>query len=230
MQLTSVLSESAKAEIETLVEEGITLTPEEIVRLNFVGHRLDTPESRLLLSRGRPVVLAGVTLWPLTLRAVEWLERVCSGMNPFERRCAVGYASRYGRSLGRELNIGGRTAEKAVKDWFFSLRCTRREYDEALAQLDAQDYSLELPPDPTTGARMTIGDFALFLHNACGGSADFWERRCAVGYAVAALSLFVVQNHADKHPCSEDPRIKAERAMGWLSERIRKRHKERHGP
>jgi hypothetical protein len=228
MQLTSVLSESARAEIETLSGEGIILTPEEVVALNYVGHRLDTLESRMLLSRGRPVMVGQAVLWPLTLYAAEWLDRVKQDLKPFERSCLLGYAMAHGRSAGPELDVEGRAAVKAATRWFWSLKCTRREYDEALAQVDAQDQQLELPPDPT-GKPMSVGDFSVFLSTVAGGTPDFWERRCSIGYACAVLSMVILQNHADKHPCVHDPRIKGERAMGWLSERIRKRHKEIHG-
>lgn len=229
MQATGVLSDSARAEIDALLKDGITPTPAEIVLLNYLGQRVETPETRMYLARGRPVFVGGVTLWPLTMVAFDWLDRVRPGMDAWGRECAVGYAMCHGRGDGNELLLEGAQAEKAVKDWFKTLRCTRREYDEALAQVDAQDQRLELPKDPT-GKTMTIGDFSAFLSSACGGLPEFWERRCAVGYACAVLSMFVLQNHADKRPCAQDPKIMAIRALGYAAEKIRKRHQERHGP
>lgn len=224
----AVLSDCAKQEIDTLARDGITPTPGEIVMLNYLGQRIETPETRLLLSRGRPVLVGGAILWPLTMYAVEWLDRVCPGVKRFEQSCLVGYAMAFGRGDGHELDTEGREAVRCARKWYWRLRCTRREYEEALTQVDAQDRRLDLPKDPT-GKTMTIGDFSAFLSACVGGDPDFWERRCSAGYAVATLSMYVMQNHADKRPCAEDPRIKATRALGLACERIRRRWKEQHG-
>jgi hypothetical protein len=221
MDETAKLNSLAKSEIDALLAEGITPTPEEVVEINALGWAVHTPETRRLLSRGRPVPCGGAWLWPLTMRAVEWLEANRFGMTSVSP--AIGYAMAFGRSEGPELDVTGRDAEQAVKQWFRALRCTLDEYAEAVQQVDNQDAKPDLPSDPS-GHPMTMGDLCAFLSATCGADADFWERRCSFGHVLAVVSAVVMQNHADKRPCSQDPRIIAERAIGFAIEKIKARH------
>jgi len=84
----------------------------------------------------------------------------------------------------------------------------------------AQDEDAEQPPSETGG--MTMGDFSAFLASACGGDPDFWERRCASGYTHAVLDCLCRQNSADGKKTMADPRIRAERALGWAVEKIKR--------
>jgi hypothetical protein len=167
------------------------------------------------------VSLAGVVLWPLTLRALDWLERNKIRMDVVTP--AMGYAMAYGRSDGTELDTEGRDATRAVNVWYRALRCTAKEFQEAVQQVDDQDAKPETPPD-LDGNPMSIGDFCAFLCATCGADADFWERRVSLGHCLATLSMYVMQNHADKRPCAQDPRIIAERAMGYAIDKIRAAH------
>lgn len=222
MQESAKLCSLARGEIDALLADGITPTPEEIVEINALAWRIVNPETRRLLARGRPVSIGGYYLWPLTMRAIDWLEANECDLDKVTP--ALGYAMCYGRSESSELDVYGIEAEKAVKAWFRSLRVHMNEFIEAVSQVDAQDTKPELPPDPT-GKPMTLGDFSCFLSATCGGNADFWERRVSLSYGLSVLSMIVQQNHADKRPCAQDPRIIAERAMGFAVEKIRARHK-----
>jgi hypothetical protein len=215
------LNELASAEIDALERDGIRVTADQVVEINALGWAIQTPETRRLLSRGRPVSLAGVSLWPLTLRALDWLERNRIRMDVVSP--SIGYAMAYGRSDGPELDTEGREASKAVNVWYRSLRCTAKEFQEAVQQVDNQDAKPETPPD-IDGKPMSLGDFSAFLSATCGADADFWERRCSLGHCLATLSMYVIQNHHDKRPCSQDPRIIAERAMGYAIDKIRAAH------
>lgn len=221
MDETAKLNSLAKAEIEALQAEGITLTPEEIVEINALGWAVHTPETRRTLSRGRPVPLGGQWLWPLTMRAVEWME---TNNYPIGKITpAMGYAMAYGRSEGDELNVSGPDADKAVRKWMRSLRVTLDELYEAIRQADDQDVRPETPPD-VEGKPMSIGDFSAFLATTIGGDPDMWERRVSMSYCLSCVSTYVMQNHAEKRPCPQDPRLIAERALGWAIEKIKARH------
>lgn len=216
------LNDLAAAEIAAIEADGIKLTAAEIVQLNALGWAIETPEGRRHLSRGVPVPVAGLWLWPLSLYASDWLERVGSDLSDRASLFATAYAMAFGRSDGNELNVTGREAEKAVLAWGRRLRCTPDELMEAVEQVMEQDAGHDLPQDPD-GKPMAIGDFSAFLAATCGGDADFWERRCAQGYAFAVLNAAVKQNMADGKPTAQDPRIMAERAMGLASIKIRER-------
>jgi hypothetical protein len=217
----SKLNDLARAEIDALINSGIALSPDQIVELNALGWAVQTPSMRMELSRSRPVILAGEALWPLTMYAFDWLDRMrvdCSAITP-----EIGYAMRFGRGDGGELDVYGRDASKAAADWRRRLRCTPQEYAEAVSQVDRQDEKPELPTDPD-GNRMGVGDFSAFLSATCGATPEFWERRCSMGYCLAVLTCVVMQNHADKRPCQMDPAIIAERALGYAVDKIRAEH------
>jgi hypothetical protein len=215
------LCDLARAELNALHGEGIYPDADEIVEINALAWHVVNPHTRLLLSRGRPVRVGGVSLWPLTFRAVDWLQGNDVDLGHISP--AVGYAMCYGRSDGGELDVYGPAADAAVVKWTKSLRCTADELNEAIAQVDRQDAPLPTPPD-ADGKPMSIGDFSAYLTATCGADPDFWERRCSVGYALSVMSMFVMQSHSDKTPCANDPKIIAERALGFAIEKIKMRH------
>jgi len=221
MQDLAKLSELAEAEIETLRADGIDLTPAEIVEINALGHAVESPETRRLLARGAPVAIGGVYLWPMSLYAQDWFDRVgCQLDGNKQQTFALAYAMAHGRDAGEPLAMEGRDAEKTVKRWGKSLKCTFGELNVAVSQVLQQDEDAEQPPSETGG--MTMGDFSAFLASACGGDPDFWERRCASGYTHAVLDCLCRQNSADGKKTMADPRIRAERALGWAVEKIKR--------
>ena len=223
MQDLAKLSELAEAEIETLRADGIDLTPAEIVEINALGWAVESPETRRLLARGAPVATGGVYLWPMSWYAQDWFDRVGCHLDGNKRQTyALAYAMAHGRDAGEPLAMEGRDAEKAVKQWGKSLKCTFGELNVAISQILQQDEDAEQPPGETGG--MSMGDFSAFLAAACGGDPDFWERRCAAGYTHAVLDCIVRQNSAEGHKTMADPRIRAERALGWKIECIKRDH------
>jgi len=225
MQDLTKLSELAEAEIETLRADGIDLTPAEIVEINALGWAVESPETRRLLARGAPVAVGGVYLWPMSLYAQDWFDRVGCKMGGLRRQTyAMAYAMTHGRDDGEPLAMEGRKAELIALVWGLRLKCTFGELNVAISQILQQDEDAEQPPSETGG--MTMGDFSAFLASACGGDPDFWERRCASGYTHAVLDALCRQNSAEGHKTMADPRIKAERALGWAIEKIKKSRKE----
>ena len=225
MQDLAKLSELAEAEIESLRADGIDLTPAEIIEINALGWAVESPETRRLLARGAPVAIGGVYLWPMSLYAQDWFDRVgCHLDGNKQQTYALGYAMAHGRDEGEPLAMEGRDAEKTVEQWGKSLKCTFGELNVAISQILQQDEDAEQPPSETGG--MTMGDFSAFLAAACGGDPDFWERRCAAGYTHAVLDCMVRQNSAEGHKTMADPRMKANRALGWAIHKIKKSREE----
>jgi len=225
----SRLNAMAEAEIEALQQDGCNVTSADIVMINALSWRVQEPESRRLLARGVPVFVGGVTLWPLTLYADDWYDRVGVAMARKLRHYALAYAMANGRDGSDIMHPGkldceGRMA--AAKVWLFArrLRCTRNELIEAMAQIVNQDKDVEQPPDEDARA-LTRGDLSATLSGMTGISAEFWERQCAVGYTFATLDSIMRQNQADGKASIDDPRIRAERALGWAIIRIRNRSK-----
>ena len=213
------LSDLAGAEIEDLRKDGIEPSPAEIVELNALGWAIECPESRLHLSRGVPVIVGGVALWPQTIYAQDWFDRVgCKLPGVRLQSYALGYAMANVRT--DLLDIGPAMAAIKVSAWAVKLKCTFGELNEAISQVLQQDEQFEQPPNKRDSG-MTIGDLSATLTASLGGDPDFWERRCAASYCYDVIESAVRQNNADGKPHGSDPRIKANRALGWAVEKIR---------
>lgn len=228
------LNDLAAREIDALEAEGIRLTAAEVVKLNALGWAIETPCARRELSRGVPVMLCeGVYLWPLTMRADDWQNRVGENLSPSKRDLishpflsfslplvALGYAMANAYSDGGELEIDGAEASRAVIKWALSLHCTSDALKDAIAEVIAQQDAPTLPLNED-GAKMSNGEFSAFMASKCDGTPEFWERRCSIGYACAVLSTIVKQAAADGKPLSNDPKIMATRAFWLEADRIR---------
>ena len=223
------LNDMAQGKLDALAAEGIEPTPAEVVELNWLGWEVETPASRMLLSRGTPASVGGVTLWPFTIAGGDWFTRVGDTMPESLRIAALGYAMAHGRGESGELALGGLQAERAIKAWYRSLHCTRAEYYEAVNQVLAQGEGDEMPP-PQPGREpqeaMSVGELSAFLTATNGGTPETWERMCSQTYCLGLLHIVVAQNAADGKPVAGDPRIEATKALGWCAEKIRRAHVE----
>lgn len=215
------LSDLAAGEIEQLELAGINLSPADVVKLNYLAWQVENPHTRLHLSRGRPVEVGGVYLWPLSLYGQDWFDSIGCKMGG-NRICtyALAYAMSKQYDDGDPLYISN--IKRAIKAWASKLRCTFGELNVAIAQVLQQEENPELPPDPNAKGT-TFGDYSAFLAAATNESPEYWETRCAASYTRAVLSAILMQNRAEGKSCAGDPRIDAERAFGYAIEKIRKR-------
>ena len=218
------LSDYADVTIQKLQAKGIILTPVEIVTLNALCWDVESPESRRMLARGVPVAIGRTFLWPQTLRASDWYDRVGLRMKPrWLATAALGYSMAHSYAEGPELDAVGLPAALAVARWYMGLRCRTPEFTLALAHIIEQDAESEQPPDEDEKT-MEMGEFSAALAAATGISPDFWERRCSLSYTFETLNAIAAQNQVDEKPLESDPRIRAERALGWYEEKITRRH------
>jgi hypothetical protein len=215
------LNDLAEREIAALEAEGIRLTAAEVVKLNALGWAVENPTTRRRLARGVPVAVGGVSLWPLTLYASDWLERASGHFNGNADVLAVAYAMAHSYAQNGELDGDGPEVVDIVKAWSKKLLATPQELTEAVEQVMAQDATVDLPASPADGKPMETGDFSAFLAATNGGDPEFWERRCSIGYALAVLAHITRQNAADGKPTANDPKILATRAFGIAAEQIR---------
>ena len=213
------LSPLAEAEIDGLTADGITPTAAEIVELNELARLMENPVSRVALSRGKPISVGGVYLWPMTLAASDWF-RTIGGNLPGQtlQTYALAYAMAYGR---KELPQDWKQAQRAVKQWSRKLRCRMTELEAAIEAVVDQD---EPPPDTgETGQSATPGELSIMLAAMTKTDPAVWEYQCSLTYVLAMLDTIVSQNAAEGESSKHDPRIKAERALGLVVHRIRKR-------
>jgi len=218
------LSDHAAAEIDALAAEGITLTPEEVVRINALSWAVETPGQRMALSRGVPVFVGDVALWPLTMAAHDWISRVgCRMSSATLCRLATCYAMAHAYSDGPELEQDGRAAEKAVKAWAAGLRCRMRTLEIAAHQVLSQEDE-EKPPADDDAPGMGLGDLAAWLSAATGLPAVEFERRMSFNHALRVFHHTLMrQDQAEGRKTIDTARIDAERAIGLYLIEIRRR-------
>lgn len=221
MKDSAKLNQLAGAEIERLEGMGITLTPAQIVKLNALGWEVQTPEIRRHLSRGVPVAVGGQYLWPMSLYAQDWFDRVGREFDGVTiQKYALAYAMAKGRESGEPLAEDNEMIREDILDWVSNLRCTDDELTIAINQVLAQEETPEQPPDPSETGGMEVGEFSASLVAACGGDPEFWERRCSAGYTHAVLDALARLKDTSDHPAEYTKKIIAERALGWAAEKI----------
>jgi hypothetical protein len=232
------LNDLAAREIAALEAEGIRLTAAEVVKLNALGWAIETPTLRRELSRGVPQMLCpGVHLWPLTIQAADWHERVGERLEPSRKALirhprlstylptlALAYAMAHAYSEGNELLSEANEAAEKVLEWAAGLKCTAEAFGDCIAEVIAQQDMPDLPKSDDAGRRMTAGEFSVYLAAKCGGTPEFWERRCSIGYAATLISVIIHQAIADGKPVTHDAKMAATMAFGLEADRIRKEH------
>jgi hypothetical protein len=213
--MDNTLSDLARIELETLANEGITPSWDDVCELNALGWQVLTPDTRRELSRGRPVEVSGVTLRPLTMAAWAWFERV--GETCRDQNAALAYAMAHGYTP--EIDTANRDD---VRRWHRTIKATDRELTLAIAEVIDQDRKPDLPPKGNTPSMAEQGAVAI-AH--CGGTPDMWERHVRIGYIGDVLAAIGRSSGAvDGKPDPTDPRIMAQAALIHAVHKIRQRH------
>jgi hypothetical protein len=187
MQDTARLSDHAAARIDELQGEGISLTPAEIIRINSLGWAVESPETRLALSRGEPVSVGGVTLWPLTMQAYDWHNRVASQMRTvWLSNIALAYAMAHCYEEGSHYAHTGLQAVAKVTAWGWRLKCRMPELIEAMAQIIQQDETDSAPID--SESHTSIGDISANVSAITGLAPEVIESQMSMHHALRIAS------------------------------------------
>ena len=220
------LSDHAKARIEELQGEGITLSPEQIVRINALGWNIESPETRLALARGVPVAVGGAVLWPMTLRAYDWHCRVANDMTTVRLSYfALAYAMAHGYSDGAELDVYGQQAVDTVEAWGNGLRCHIDALVEAMAQIIQQDEE-EPGVQDDEPTRMGVGNLSVNVSAITGMAPDDVERKMCVSHAIAIAHTTLETQAAVAGSKYRPPSyVRATQAMALYIKEIREQHK-----
>jgi hypothetical protein len=221
------LCDYAAAEIDRLTAEGIQPSPAEIVELNAICARSGADGARIALSRGKPVFLGNVALWPLTIRAFSWLEEGGWEGGTFAIAWAMAHAYVPG-VFDRPLAW----AKKEIKTWARRLDATLAAVDAAVAEVLAADEEND-PPDARTdeekaadgNLKAAWGELVARLVAVAGGTPELWETRVSCSYALTQLSIALAQAKADGKPAANSPTLLQERAIAVCLAKIRARAK-----
>ncbi len=219
MQDMAQLSGHAKARIDQLESQGYTLTAEETVRINALSWGVASPGTRMSLSRGIPVFVSGIPLWPLTFEARDWHERIGARLPTYRlQQLALAWAAAHCYD-GREAytTVGPDTAKRVVRNWSKQLRCRRATLTEALSQIIQQDEEEYVPPHPGSDkGGMSPGDMALMLSAMTGRPAREYEQEMSASAAIRMSHYaLIMQDRADKKSTAHGAEADALRALEY---------------
>ena len=228
MQDQARLSDLAAAEIDALIADGIQPTASEIVHINALAWDIETGETRLALSRGTPVFVGGVTLWPLTLNAYDWSQRaIALSSSKWWGTISLAYAMAHCYDDTYELASVALRDIARVLTWGARLKCRISELKEAMAQVIKQDETEEIPLDDDAKA-FGIGDLSASLSALTGLPPEQFETRMAFNHALRIMHFALKQQaQAAGQTQTGTAAINAERAMGFYLINVRKAHKEK---
>jgi len=218
------LSDHAMAEIDALIADGISLTPQEIVEINALAWAVEAPGERLALSRGVPIFPCdSVALWPLTMAGHDWISRVgCRLSSPRLRRLATCYAMAHAYSDRSALEVDGRAAERAVLRWADGLGCRESALYVAAQQVLDQDDEAR-PPADDDAPGMGLGELSAWLSAATGLPADEFERRMSFNHSLRLFHFILSQqDRAEGRRAADAERVSAERTLGLKLQAIRR--------
>jgi hypothetical protein len=212
----ATVSHLAEIELDALADAGITPTPAEIVELSALGHLVETPETSGMMARGEPVRVGGAVLWPFTYSGAHWYDSV--GDTCQDPHAALAYCFAHGHSD----SIHDAT-DKDVRAWRDKLTCTRGELDVAIMQVVSQDADAELPrrKDEEKSSHHSL---VATLIAAAGGTPDMWERQMSISYVRRVMDAIIAHNAERGKSDDGDPRLRAQVALYWAAEKIRRRH------
>jgi hypothetical protein len=216
----SSLNEVAAAEIKSLLADGITPTPEEIVRLNDACREAECPTGISPAAIGRPTRLTeGRWLWPFTIAAGEWYEWACDTLPEDYHLAALCYSREHAREEGVFLTLYSLAeAKKALNEYSRGLNAT---LDEILLAVKEDVDAPEPQGDVDADGRENIVKLLIAL---CGGDPDYWLHRVSQRYAIAQMET-AIQIAKAGGPNVTVEQAQAERAVGKVLIEIHKAHR-----
>jgi hypothetical protein len=223
------LSPLAEDEIAALEADGISLTPHDIIHIAALGEQVMNPQTRQELARGRPVPVGGTCLWPLTLSASDWYDRVGSGLainsarlDTESQQLSLAYAMAHGQAPLPEI---ASDAIEAIRTWRGTiLHCTGKELETAIQIVQDQDTRQDTGEDAAGR-----GELVLALAALTNARPEVWEYQCSINFVVDLIETISAQCLADDKGIKEHRSTMALKALGLAVNRIRERHKRERG-
>jgi hypothetical protein len=207
-----------------LIAAGYEVTPQDVVRINALAWNIEEPDTRLALSRGVPIEVGGVVLWPLTLKAYEWHRRVCGVMQTeWLSTVALAYAMAHGYSDGTEVEGGGVLSIPRVAVWGVMLKCRMNTLVEAMAQVIKQDETEEgITTESDTS--ISMGDLSANLSALTGRPAEEIEKRMSMNHAIHVLHYTMqAQERTEGSDGKGAAYVRAEQSLGLYIQEIKER-------
>jgi len=211
------LNELAACKIAELEAEGVTVSHADAVMLNAICWALrgeGMPQN--IRSRGRPVDVGGVRLWPYTIQAICAVEDIdTSNMSDEDQLYAFAYILAHGREQGV---FDKPLSTKKVRQWAKRLTCTPEELQTAIQDVTLSDSDFD------TGfakkEKQPMINMIATLQRLFGQTAEYWEREVSSGYASLIIMDYAAEQ-AGKQASAKS--VKLTRAMLHCIDQIREK-------
>ena len=206
---------------DKLLDEGLTLSPQEVLDIQRLSLEASgvTTEERIRMSRGEPVLVGGVYLWPLTFAALEWEEAV----EPLLRResmrtLAMAAAMAYGHDRAK-MATRGEDAVRIVREFRKGLAATHPEVTEAIRLVTG-----EIPFGEPDEERS--GNIVLTAASLTGIDPDKLEHDMSIRYLSALVAEAFENNMSSEGGAAPNPQVLAAKELDKYVNELRRRHAE----
>lgn len=206
------LTDLAEAKIHALRKEGYVLSDDDVIAINDLSRDIQTDDSRMALSKGKPIRCGNFWLWPFTIHAKAWFHDVGS------RFANAEYALAYALSHRNEELYT--VTEEQVQAWSKTLKCTLAELRTGLAIIIDGDKQDDIPMKDGDG--VTIHEMARMMFASHGGSIEMWEKEVSIQFIYDMLDTIAKQNDESGKSMKKE---RAQMAFAYLTYRIRRRAK-----
>lgn len=141
------IPEIPKAELATLRAAGIQPTDDEIVWLASLGEKVHNPTSGPLVPSSHGLTVGPLTLYPLTIQANIWMDRIGEYLGDMQGLYAIAFAMLHAREPGAFAHLGSlKTAAEAIMSFATTCPVTAEELAVTIERIQDQD---EQSPEAT---------------------------------------------------------------------------------
>jgi len=180
------LSDLAAQRISELESEGVEVTPSDVVMINAIcWAQRGVGVDGVGLSRGRPVKVGNVTLWPMTIQGLHAVDEIDTEyMDDENQLYSLAYILAHGRESGA-FDYG--VDSDSVFAWAKTLTCTIDELSAALAEINRQSEDFETGFKSKTNDSSNPADLAAAAQRMFGETAEYWEREVSASYTIRQI-------------------------------------------
>lgn len=174
------LTDLAQSHIESLEDEGIKLTPQEVLYIQQLSLDVAYPDWDALRSIGVTRSVGGTTLSSMTLAGAYWFDEAQKHfITDIDKSFCLAYALANGHN--KELLTDGDIVSK-VEKWKRTLTCTPEELFLATKDIVGDKIHIANESDEEEAENIALGSLVQTAISLCGGTPDLWEWECCIRF------------------------------------------------
>jgi hypothetical protein len=214
--LKKALSDLALNELQGLKDDGINPTWDQIVQINDLCRKVETPKLTQVSVTGKPERINGRTLWPLTLQAGEWYAWACDELDEANLLIALSYAHEHAREPDAFAELYDVVESgKVLGQYQKGLNVTISELLKAVHTLNDSDV------EPVEDSKQVDREEIIAgLVAKTGIPPDYWKNRVSIDYISSQIDA--INDMEGDGNAQKSKYIESEKALGRALMEIRK--------